>query len=370
MVLVTSCIIILKNPKAAPVDAVPLLSWILLFIVYLIRNITGNIRGILFSISIFWHIYIFKKIFNTKESLNYAREGINWACICLVAISLIVTIFSPSFRTYTQKSEFIIMRAGGLVYNAQQLSPYIVMSFIFILHKLFCNKKKKKYILLILVILTMAFLTGSRTALSSIIFSAFIFMLLFNNKTRNYMLLLSSIFIINIILELMQIGVLDEDLFNPVYKFYEKYFLREDPKDLYTFGYRLYMWEYGFSKFLESPLLGHGTHNIGEFVSPVKFGSIQEEFMAHNGFIKVLTETGLLGFIPLLIIIISAIFKAIKKIKKSSNELKLPFIFLIIGIYCNLWESWILSFGYAPCWILWLSVIEILIKNNRAIKNV
>jgi O-antigen ligase len=59
-----------------------------------------------------------------------------------------------------------------------------------------------------------------------------------------------------------------------------------------TFQIRLRLWQAGLDYFMDHPLLGCGTWNFKDTVA----SRVAEQFVAHNTFISVLAEGGLLGF--------------------------------------------------------------------------
>lgn len=141
--------------------------------------------------------------------------------------------------------------------------------------------------------------------------------------------------------------------------------LRGNPEDLWTLGYRTKLWDFGMDKFWESPIIGHGYKNIGQGPFLGTAFRIQEEFMAHNGFLMVANYVGLLGLIPLTILLLRVLFLGIAKVIRGDRKILLALVFVIFGILANTVESWILSFGYLPSFVMWLSIAEISIKGKK-----
>jgi len=143
---------------------------------------------------------------------------------------------------------------------------------------------------------------------------------------------------------------------------YEKYIIRSSDENLKSFGYRTSIWGFGISKFMRSPLWGYGYRNIGMFETP---WGIHEEYMAHNDFLMVAIEIGIFGLIALVVLLYRAVLLSAKRLRSGDMTVVVSFVILIASIFENVTESWIMSYGYVPSFILWLSIAEISLPSRK-----
>lgn len=361
--IVTAFIFLIIKPSLARWDRTVVICWIIISSLYIVRNIDIlNIEGILFGINIIWHIFIMMTLLNSRFLITEARKGLIWGAITLVVVSLFVSFLFPNFQIVSEVGGYQISRYGGLLYNAQQIAPYTVIVFIY-LFSLFLSKKNKYFhIILLFPTIMMTFLSGSRIGISLLFFSAILIIFLQKKIKITVFLICLLIFIISLA-TLIDLNLVNLNIWSHLVSFHDKYMLRGNPDDFWTLGYRTMLWEFGMDKFWESPIIGHGYKSIGPF-STSGFG-MQEEFMAHNGFLMVALYIGLLGLIPLYILLLRALFLGIAKAIRGDRNIFLALAFVIFGILANTVEAWILSFGYLPCLVMWLSVAEISIKEKK-----
>lgn len=101
---------------------------------------------------------------------------------------------------------------------------------------------------------------------------------------------------------------------------------------------RITIWKQALSQFESSPIIGHGLQTKGILMYP------------HNLFIETLLTTGVLGFIPMLLLIFLAFRKSVKIIRTRKEYIWIVALFLIcfvqsmfsFSIYSNKW-FWIAS---------------------------
>lgn len=360
--IVTAFIFLILNPSLTKWDRTVTICWLIVSVLFIIRGISiSKIESVLFGLNILWTVFTMMSLLNSRKLIIEARKGFIWGAIMLVVISLPLSVLFPDFQIVSEVGEYKIARYGGLLNNAQQIAPYLLFTFIYLFY-IYLQKQHKYYhkILLIPVII-MIFLSGSRTGILLLFFSVLlIFFLQKKMKTKIFFL-----FIFVTILSLVAIidlNLLDSNIFSSLFLFYDKYILRGNIEDLMSAGYRNKLWEYGIEKFWESPIIGHGYKNIGPYY-PTPF-SFQKEFMPHNSFLMIALYIGLLGLIPFVILLLKVLSLGVIEIIKRNREKLLALIFVVTGILANFSESWILSFGYLPCWLVWLSIAEISLKER------
>jgi O-antigen ligase len=197
---------------------------------------------------------------------------------------------------------------------------------------LFITADKKKNLILRLINLSYlplaifaTFLTGSRTGLFAII-PAIIFV--FWPKRANFGRLVQSFIVLVILLlvlwSLIPVGTISR---------LDTVVASISSAD---FGSRGFLWREAFTLFLAHPILGNGSGSV-----TVTIGS-----EAHNIFISILAETGLIGII-LFLSIIAIVFNEIIKLPKGYSGLWLAVIFImLIGTSLLSWEfrkvTWVL----------------------------
>ena len=98
-----------------------------------------------------------------------------------------------------------------------------------------------------------------------------------------------------------------------------------DPES-WTIVERFTLWKTGYLMFKEHPILGVGNGNYlikySEYIKRYHELDLgREEYSVHNSYLKVLCETGILGFIPFLLIIVFYVKKIIDIYKKPINAL-------------------------------------------------
>lgn len=357
----TLFLLLLIKPHIARWDRLVFWCWLLTVSTYFLRHISIlKLDGILFSMSMIWHGIVFMSLFNSRSLIISARKGVIIACIFMSIVSLFLTLLFPEFRITSEVGGgYEIMRAGGIVHNAQQLAPYTIVGFIYLYYLLLTKGVKLKYIIPFSAIIMMVFFTGSRIAFSLVVLFS-VLLLFLQSKSKAVILFSVLIFIVSLIV------LFNIDIWNNLFAFYDKYFLRGRPEDVSTLGYRTILWEFGISKFLESPWIGHGYRNIGPYISLTR---IHEEFMPHNGFLMVALNVGLLGFLPLTMLLLRVLYIGARKLSNGYKDIILPLAFVTFGIIGNVVESWILSFGYPASWVLWLSIAEISMRENMRLRK-
>lgn len=180
--IATAFIVLIIRPSLARWDRTVVICLIIISSVYIVRNISIlKIDGILFGINILWHIFIMMVLLNSRDLITEARKGLLWGAITLVVISVFISFLFPSFQIVSEVGGYKIPRYGGLLYNAQQIAPYTIVAFIYLFFLLLSKKNKCFHIILFVPTMIMVFLSGSRTGISLLIFSA-ILIILFQKK--------------------------------------------------------------------------------------------------------------------------------------------------------------------------------------------
>lgn len=226
--------------------------------------------------------------------------------------------------------------------------------------KYFQNNKKVFHFLIILFILseTLIFLSGERTSFFYINLSA-LFVLIFSNnlkKLRLLTLILSLILIlfISLINPAAKERMIDQTLSQIVVKN-----SKENNNKIYTFSEQhTHHYLSAYKMFLDNRFFGVGIKNFRSFCGNDKYNvsELSCSTHPHNTYIQILSETGLFGFMFVLIVlsyfIINLLLHTYKKLKKSYrfNDFQ---ICILSGVSVTLWP-------FAPTGNFfnnWLSII-------------
>ena len=310
--------------------SVSLISLLFLFYCVKRKNFSYFNNNYFYFFLIFWFYIIFNTLVNNfnldslKISFFYFRYGI--FVIAIVAflkedykfikyffycifICFTVLIFDGFYQYFT--GENILgwknsSRTSSFFGSEKILGSYLSRLWpIFFGLSIFMFKKKNKFYPLIMLTFVLSealiFLSGDRTAFFNINLSA-IFVILFSQKLFQLRLitLLSSILILIII-----------SFINPTAK--ERVFdqtisqMNLDSKSVYIFS-REHTHHYitALKIFLDNKVLGVGVKNFRNFCNDEKYriSEVSCSTHPHNTYIQILSETGIVGFLFLLTILI------------------------------------------------------------------
>ena len=123
-------------------------------------------------------------------------------------------------------------------------------------------------------------------------------------------------------------------------------------------------WNYAMEMFRQNPLFGKGflSFNDYAFYRGFRYYGERWNYQAHNVYIQLLAETGIVGFLLMTLLIILMLFKTISAVKEK------PVFWNILLIY------WIILFGvysftgntlYYPCQLIVLIIIILLVSNIK-----
>ncbi len=128
-------------------------------------------------------------------------------------------------------------------------------------------------------------------------------------------------------------------------------------------------WNYAMDMFHQNPFFGRGFMSFNDFVFNQGFRYYGERwnYQAHNVYIQLLGETGIIGCGVIIILIIILIIKAISLAKSTSNfwDVLLVYWIMLFGIYSLTGNTL-----YYPCQLIILIVSILLISNVKKIREV
>ena len=128
-------------------------------------------------------------------------------------------------------------------------------------------------------------------------------------------------------------------------------------------------WNYAMEMFHQNPLVGKGFMSFNDYVFNQGFRYYGERwnYQAHNVYIQLLGETGIIGCALIVILIVLIAIKAISIAKKESNFWNVLLVYWIVlfGIYSLTGNTL-----YYPCQLIILVLEILLISNIKKIKDV
>ena len=128
-------------------------------------------------------------------------------------------------------------------------------------------------------------------------------------------------------------------------------------------------WNYAMDMFHQNPFFGRGFMSFNDFVFNQGFRYYGERwnYQAHNVYIQLLGETGIIGCGVIITLIVILIIKAISLAKTTSNfwDVLLVYWIMLFGIYSLTGNTL-----YYPCQLIILVVSILLITNVKKIRKV
>lgn len=343
-----------------------------LFFILSIIMIIGSIlseeltRESVSSIIQFGSIFLFAKILSDEISFNpsFTDEIINCIKVTLLFSLLFLVgqfFIGPSFSIAKSQNINVTSLAGirypSFFQDPQKYAQFLSAASFLMLAKEW-KKEKISTINVIIFILTVAAMlfTGGRAGFGGWILGILIIMAAGNKKYRTAIIAAGLIIIPGIIMFADQI---------PMFK-------RESVSD--SFDFRYLIWQDAYKIFLDNPLFGIGVGNYANYVSihnPDQFWIANNEITIYDhpesGYLKLLTEFGLLGFISIMGMIAMPIIIGFKKYQKYKNTTTILLIASIatwiIGFYT------VYSFGDVRIKILMVTIICMLITIDNSVKE-
>lgn len=186
-------------------------------------------------------------------------------------------------------------------------------------------EKKTIYFVMAIVVIVAAYLTFSRAAYLSLLFSLGGALAVFNKcLTLKMKMLLIGLISITMIVFFVPLGPVSE-------RFYSAFDAADKSNDS-----RLVVWSEAFGQFMTSPIFGVGLGNLAQNISSVQ---ASQSVGAHNTYLEVLAEGGILAFFGWILIVIVTMRSLIKKII-SQKRVDLVNFFLLTGFI------WFFTFSF------------------------
>ena len=319
-----------------------------IFMVYLFINslmsiniTTSVFRTILFLLTLIVWFFVLPNYLNTKKAIFKLFNMLFYFFFIVLTLNIVLTILIPNlyFRIG------IYIRYSGIADNANTLGMYSLASLIFILYKLRLGKKSEKIIswfMLLLVAINFS-LTVSRSSM----LGAAIILMIFTFYYYRKWFYTGILFGIVVILAFLFFPIL-LDVFR----------LATNP-----FSYRDQLFELAISKWLERMWIGQGYGTTIDITTQLftfwqkgyHYLLIGKHF--GNMYLELLCETGIVGIILFLPIIVILFKKQKILFVKAKGDLRVLLI-LYRGIFFgfliqNIFESALLSPGNGVAFLFW-----------------
>lgn len=247
---------------------------------------------------------------------------------------------------------------AGLFNHSMMLGPMAAIAILVALHEAHLAFNKRKY-WFFMILAAMAFITcvaaGSRSALlAGLAGSIFFYYKLNQGKITRF---------VRIIFVIISLGILSFPVWEPfTERMVEKIAYSEDQGDALVT--RAGLWEMRLNEFKSSPFVGVGFAAVDTGKS-TKFSQEDGRVEPGSSWLALLSMTGLLGFIPILILIgryISYLFK------DDKNPIFSAFLggLLLLFIVHMMAEGYVLSAGSGLFFYFWLTmgIIQV-VKSNQ-----
>lgn len=310
-----------------------MLTFVLFLGVYFAESFTYFTKTALLQ---YFTIFIYAKILLDECILNkdYFFSVIDDLKIPLI-ISLIFLvvqlIIGPSFSFERSQNQNVMgglsVRYPAFFQDPQKYSQFLAVSSLLLLIRKKTQEKISSYnILLFVASITAMMFTGGRAGLGGFLIGILFLIIFGSNQYRVTIIVASSL------------------LFFILYNYAESFpmFNRVvSLSDDYEFRYAI--WQDAFKIYLDHPIWGIGIGNYAHYVSlhnPDQFWWSDNVYAyfdhPESGYLKFLTEMGLIGFLSIFILVLLPVYHAIAVFRKVKN---FNVLILIAALLC-----WLISF--------------------------
>lgn len=326
--------LLLKNIEGhrigmSPVNYILFLLW-LFFSAFLNDSLTYR------SFSFAFLVVVCSPILNSKAVFD-AREK----AVTLFAYSFIFVPFIAAY-CYVYKINFYGDGWDPLSFSAIFRHPMLLSALlgcadVVILWRIMRTKSRVLQLLMIIVLLC-SFLLGvisaSRSALVAATISCTLLLVWFFRLKRSLPIIL---------LLIAGLYLASDDFFSNAERIRDKIETGKDEK----FGSRTELWQSASASFRQSPIIGIG-HNVRIYNNEKVVGTTE----AGSGWLSVLFQTGLVGFV----LFMSIMLPSLKAIWKCRNEerLQLVMVLFVYLVFHSVFEGYFLTFGNPMGWLFWL----------------
>lgn len=311
------------------------LFFILNFInlVYYLFIELGDFESLKYLSARFVQFSIFSiSIYSLKE--DFPSKFIKLLKIITIGSLFISLLFNfPNFES----------RYMGIFFNPNEFSIIMVIGFALILFTE--NKTTINYLILTLFLLVIV-LSGSRSAIVGLSLAIINYVLHYKSRNLNN--------IIFIVLTMIAFSLLGGQN-NAIQRMF----------DVDLLVNRRYEYLYAIDTFLQKPIFGHGLKNYA-FIdfSLIQFNDVQIDFGAHNGYLSILVQYGIIFsiiFFSVFIYFLNKIYKS--KIEAfGENILQTKFLFFLISytLVNGMFENTLIGINFFQSNLFWITLAYLL----------
>lgn len=222
----------------------------------------------------------------------------------------------------------------------------------------FVANKSYKYIIQSIVVLLALMMTGKRTLFIIPIVILLIYVMLFSKNNRFIKLAGVGLGIIGFVIvayaTIPAASLIIDRMIN---------------SDGDILSGRENFWNYAMEMFYRHPLIGEGFLSFNDYVfnRGFRYYGDRWNYQAHNVYIQLLGETGIIGCTLIVILIVLVVIKAISMAKENSNFWNVLLVYWIVlfGIYSLTGNTL-----YYPCQMIILVLDILFVSNIKKIKDV
>lgn len=323
-----------------------------------------------FIILIIFFIFQLSFSFNKSVTLVFVERFIAYLFLLIFIPQVntcFITIKSMRLYSFIVAGSILIVtiatgtKSGGLVGDFQFSGMMMSISFGIILIDYFFEQNYWNIIGLALTFL--ALLSSGKRTFSLIAVIAFILISFIIKKRRKFIYIFISMIL------LVSVAYITVPAVRLVFERFTEYFNDN------TFNGRKYYWIAAFEIFKSNKLLGIGMGTFSKYFDTFyhRFGNL-EAYDAHNTYIQILAETGIVGTVLLLLFFFIILIKTIKLFK--NKEIKENQKCLYILCYSLFIQVWFLVYGFtgnplygAGQFFFYISGVAMMISLKSYIKN-
>lgn len=219
----------------------------------------------------------------------------------IFAIAAMVSAIFAIFQGEISEDALSSIRVAGLAANANQAARYFVIALVFFYYlrtKTTSAFNKLLYLVGIFVTFVGVFFTVSRSGML-LLFGAFGLILIFQPRVKNKV---GSIILL--VIGLLVVSFFSDSIFKIIRDIFPAV---QEGTD--TVGLRYNLWRAGWKMWVDHPLSGVGigqyNHNLWRYMMNME-GPTRGSASSHNTYVQVLSETGIMGFIFFMTMLINA----------------------------------------------------------------
>tara|TARA_B100000902_G_scaffold387291_1_gene431152 strand:- start:654 stop:1754 length:1101 start_codon:yes stop_codon:yes gene_type:complete len=347
-----------------------------------LKSIVSSFGYLRFLLFIYFTIFIIQ---NSKKDLFL----LIFYSLFFVYVYLILEFFSQSYLGHTL-SQNNVLNSGRLIissfYHEEIYSSYIVRIFPFFLGLFFLNKDKLNFFtkisfyLLSMILIFSVLFNGERTAIGLLVLSViFLFIFIDLNIKIKVKLFLTTFILALVLLSNLPTKNIERKI-NGILDFKStilEIFKKENNKKIILSEKYDSMYKTGLNIYKQNLLIGIGVKNFRFECSNPKYAFNERSCATHphNLVIQLLAETGTIGFLFylfIILLIVKILFKNIQKnsiSKKQKNYITCLICCFLISLWPffpsgNFFNNWISIIMFYPAGFL-INEITYLKKNQK-----